>query len=87
MSWPGSALPAFWKGFSYFFPSTFGVNGFLKINNMGGELTSVRTEWTVLWAQAIVYFLTTCLVYRNSIIASRRRFIARYRELKARKKA
>lgn len=87
VSWPGSALPAFWKGFSYFFPSTFGVNGFLKINNMGGELTSVRTEWTVLWAQAIVYFLTTCLVYRNSIIASRRRFIARYRELKARKKA
>ncbi len=86
VSWPGSALPAFWKGFSYFFPSTFGVNGFLKINNMGGELTSVRTEWTVLWAQAIVYFLTTCLVYRNSIIASRRRFIARYRELKARKK-
>ncbi len=61
VSWPGSALPAFWKGFSYFFPSTFGVNGFLKINNMGGELTSVRTEWTVLWAQAIVYFLTTCL--------------------------
>lgn len=46
VSWPGSALPAFWKGFSYFFPSTFGVNGFLKINNMGGELTSVRTEWT-----------------------------------------
>lgn len=87
VSWPGSALPAFWKGFSCLFPSTFGVNGFLKINNMGGDLTSVRTEWTVLWAQAAVYFLTTCLVYRNSIIASRRRFIARYRELKAGKKA
>lgn len=87
VSWPGSALPAFWKGFSCFFPSTFGVNGFLKINNMGGGLTSVRTEWTVLWAQAVIYFLTTCLVYRNSIIASRRRFIARYRKLKAERKA
>lgn len=83
VSWPGSALPVFWKAFSCIFPSTFGINGYLKLNCMGAEAGAVRTEWLALWAQAVFYFFTTCLVYRGSIIASRRRFVARYRELRA----
>lgn len=83
VSWPGSAIPSFWKGLSYLFPSTMGINGYLKLNNMGGTLLEVRHEWDVLWIQGIFYFFTTCFVYRNSIIASRRRFIARYKRLKA----
>lgn len=39
ISWPGAAIPPFWKYFSYVFPSTFGINGFVRINNMGGTLS------------------------------------------------
>lgn len=83
VSWPGADIPAFWKTLSYLFPSTFGINGFLKINNAGAVLADVRPEWHWLWGQAAVYFLTTCMVYKQSILSSRRRFVARYKELKA----
>lgn len=83
VSWPGAAIPPFWKVVSYLFPSSSGINGFLKINNMGADLAEVKSEWHVLWAQAIVYFFTTCLVYRSSIMASRRRFVERWMEAKA----
>lgn len=82
VSWPGAAIPRFWQVISYLFPSTLGVNGFLKINNMGAQLVDVSREWHILWAQATVYFFTTCLVYRGSIVASRRHFIEHYRKLK-----
>ena len=36
----------------------------------------------VLWAQAACYFVTSCLIYRRSIITSRRRFAVRYNEMK-----
>ena len=82
VSWPGAAIPKFWKALSYLFPSTLGINGFLKINNMGAHLPSVSHEWYVLWAQAACYFVTSCLIYRRSIITSRRRFVVRYNEMK-----
>lgn len=41
ISWPGAAIPPFWKYVSYLFPSTFGINGFVKINNMGATLSEV----------------------------------------------
>lgn len=82
VSWPGAAVPKFWKGISYLFPSTLGINGFLKINNMGAHLPSVSHEWYILWTQAACYFVTSCLIYRRSIITSRRRFVLLYNEMK-----
>ncbi len=41
ISWPGAAMPAFWKYFSYIFPSTFGINGYVSINSMGATLNEV----------------------------------------------
>ena len=84
VSWPGAAIPEFWKDLSYLFPSTPGINGFLKINNMGGTVQDIVPEWHLLWTQAIVYFFLTCWGYRRAIIVSRRHYIARYRQLKAR---
>lgn len=83
VSWPGAAVPRFWQAISYLFPSTLGINGFLKINNMGAPLADVSREWYILWAQAACYFVTSCLIYRRSIIMSRRRFWQRYQEMKA----
>ncbi|MCS3195539.1 ABC transporter permease [Bacteroides thetaiotaomicron] len=82
ISWPGAAIPPFWKYVSYIFPSTFGINGFVKINNMGATLSEVAFEYKALWIQAGVYFLTTCWVYRWQILMSRKHAIERYKELK-----
>ena len=78
ISWPGAAIPPFWKYVSYIFPSTFGINGFVKINNMGATLSEVAFEYKALWIQAGVYFLTTCWVYRWQILMSRKHAIERY---------
>ena len=66
----------------FLFPSTFGINGFVKINNMGATLSEVAFEYKALWIQAGVYFLTTCWVYRWQILMSRKHAIERYKELK-----
>lgn len=83
ISWPGAAIPPFWKYVSYIFPSTFGINGFVRINNMGASLNEISTEYKALWIQAGVYFLTTCWVYRWQILRSRKHVLDRYREMKA----
>ncbi len=55
VSWPAASIPTFWKYVSYIFPSTFGINGFIKINNMGASLTDVRPEMLALWLQTFYY--------------------------------
>lgn len=72
ISWPGSAIPGFWEIVSYIFPSTFGINGFVRINNMGASLADVATEYRMLWIQTGIYFLTTCAVYQHQITMSRK---------------
>lgn len=79
ISWPGASIPAFWKYFSYAFPSTFGINGFVRINNMGATLNEISFEYRALWLQTGFYFLTTCFVYRWQILMSRRHVIEKYR--------
>ena len=85
ISWPGAAVPPFWRYLSYLFPSTFGINGFVKINNMGATLNEVAWEYKALWLQTGFYFITTCLVYRWQILTSRRHVIEKYREMKAKR--
>lgn len=84
ISWPGAAIPPFWEYFSYVFPSTFGINGFVRINNMGATLNEVSFEYKMLWVQAGIYFITTCLVYRRQILMSRKHIVERHKELKSR---
>ena len=64
LTWPVSSFPAFWKYFSYIFPGTFGVQGYVKINCMGADFSVIRTEFIALWIQAIIYFVTACFSYR-----------------------
>lgn len=78
ISWPGSAMPSFWRYFSYLFPSTFGINGYVRINSMGATLNEVAFEYRALWMQTGIYFLTTCFVYRRQIIQSRKNHTSLY---------
>jgi ABC-2 type transport system permease protein len=38
---------------------------------MGASLDDIRPEYLILWLQAIVYFIVTCIVYRYQIVLSR----------------
>lgn len=82
ISWPGSAVPPVWKSISYAFPSSFGIHGFVAINNMGARLIDVRHDWNLLWVQAIIYFFTTCVVYRAAILRSRQRLVEAWKSKK-----
>ncbi|MBR4773823.1 MAG: ABC transporter permease, partial [Bacteroidales bacterium] len=59
--WPQSAMPPFWRAFSYLFPSTPGVEGYIKIASMGAPLAGIRHDYLTLWVQTGVYFVTACL--------------------------
>ncbi len=67
ISWPQTSIPSFWQAIGCLFPSTFGIRGFVRINEMGATLSEVQTEYHMLWIQTAVYFIITCLVYRYQI--------------------
>lgn len=55
VSWPSSAMPAFWKYLGYAFPSTFGINAYVKLNAMGAGFEAIRFEYLGLCIQTLVY--------------------------------
>lgn len=68
--WPQCNMPDFWRYFSWIFPSTHGMQGFVRINSMGAHLKQVQFEYIALWIQAGFYFITTTILtflenYRN----------------------
>jgi ABC-2 type transport system permease protein len=68
VSWPLSAIPDFWKYVGHLIPSTFGIQGFIKLNSMGADLWEIAYEYRMLWLLTGFYFITTCLIYRRQII-------------------
>ena len=68
ISWPSATMPAFWKYVSWIFPSTFGMNAYVRLQGMGATLSDVAFEYVGLWIQAGVYFLIACLLYRRQIM-------------------
>lgn len=85
ISWPGSAVPEFWKYVSYIFPSTFGINGYVRLSSMGASLNEVAFEYKALWVQTGVYFMSTCFVYRHQILIARKHIVEEYKQAKARR--
>lgn len=67
ISWPREGIPSYWVTFSKIFPSTHGIDGFVKMNNMGAGLADVNGEFISLWVLATVYFLLSCWLYRLEI--------------------
>jgi ABC-2 type transport system permease protein len=72
ISWPQSAIPGYWQGISWLFPSTFGVRAYVRMNTMGGTLADVSSEVRFLWIQMAVYLGAACLVYGHQLRISRR---------------
>lgn len=62
MVWPQSNMPKLWLWFSYIFPSTPGIQGYVRISSMGAHLKELQFEYLALWTQAACYFVTTCVI-------------------------
>ncbi|MDL2231132.1 ABC transporter permease [Porphyromonadaceae bacterium OttesenSCG-928-L07] len=67
ISWPIEAIPSYWVTFSKIFPSTFGIEGYTKISNMGAGLEEVRPIFYSLWVLTGIYFALACLLYYREI--------------------
>lgn len=73
ISWPGSEIPQFWKYVSWLFPSTFGMNGYLRIMGTGASIADIHKEYAGLWCQVFVYAILACFMYRLRLKAIIRR--------------
>ncbi|MDR0430121.1 MAG: ABC transporter permease [Tannerellaceae bacterium] len=73
VSWPMHSIPPFWRAFGYLFPSTPGIQGFIRINSTGATLSEVANEYRLLWIQVGFYFVTAFIIYRYQIIRSQKR--------------
>jgi len=71
-SWPQTNIPIFWKVVSYIFPSTHGIQGYIRINTMNASLNEVSKEYFILWSQTGIYFLTAWFSYRWLILRSKK---------------
>ena len=60
-SWPTTAFPAFWKYFSWLFPSTFGCQAFINMNTAGAPLAVVAPQLRALCIQGGVYYILACV--------------------------
>jgi ABC-2 type transport system permease protein len=65
-SWPRQNMPDVWRWISYLFPSTHGVQGYIKINTLGANLSQVRFEYIQLWLQVGFYLLTASVSLKES---------------------
>lgn len=65
--WPIEAIPAPIVWLSELFPSTPAIQGFLRLNQMGGGWQSVSGEYLQLWLQCIGWTLLSYIGYRKSI--------------------
>src|SRR4029077_20507882 len=57
ISWPEEAIPPLMRYAGNIFPSEAGIDGLVRINQMGASLGEVFRDWLVVLAIACVYFL------------------------------
>jgi ABC-2 type transport system permease protein len=65
LTWPRYAVNELWTAIGNCIPSTWGVEGFIRINSNGGTIGENATQFTMLWILAGVYFIAAYLVVRH----------------------
>ncbi len=55
-SWPKSSIPSWLNQLAMLLPSTAGIDGFLRISQMGASLKDIGFDWGVLLGLTVVYF-------------------------------
>ena len=62
---PKETIPHWLYEFGKIFPSSSGVEGFLRIQTMGANLSEVMPEYTTLWILAGIYLVLACFGLRR----------------------
>ncbi len=60
-TWPPEAFPRWLLLAAHVLPSTSGIDGFLKLSQMGSTLRDVQFNYQLLWILTGIYFVTACL--------------------------
>jgi ABC-2 type transport system permease protein len=55
-AWPREAIPEAVQAVGYFFPANFGIDGIVRIGQLGAGLEELAHDWRWLWSLAVVYF-------------------------------
>jgi ABC-2 type transport system permease protein len=55
VAWPPEAIPPILRTASAALPSTFGIDGIVRVNQMGASFSDVFRDWSRLWMLAGVY--------------------------------
>jgi ABC-2 type transport system permease protein len=64
VAWPPEAIPETLRILSAGFPSSSGIDGLVRINQMGATLADVAKDWTRLWILTGVYALLAIVAAR-----------------------
>lgn len=64
-SWPREAMPDALVFASRFLPSTAGIDGVLRLSQLGAGLREVMAPWWTLWGLCGLYFPLACLAARR----------------------
>ena len=80
LTWPRYAMAPVWKLLGDLAPSMWGVEGFIRMNTNGADLSQVREQYLALWILAAVYMVGAYFVQRYVVRPNERRaFLAYYR--------
>lgn len=64
LTWPRYAMQPLWKWLGDIVPATWGVEGFIRINNNGAPLALESAPYHWLWLLSAAYFITAYMVTR-----------------------
>lgn len=64
LPWPRFAMSTFWQTIGNLIPSTWGVDGFVRINSNCASLAQSGTEFLWLWALTALYMVTAIMATR-----------------------
>lgn len=73
ITWPRYAMPEIWKIIGAIIPSTWGIEGFVRMNTTGASISDVHDAFINLWILTGIYFITACLAYRYQIWKDKKR--------------
>jgi ABC-2 type transport system permease protein len=65
ISFPVEVQPGWVRAVSVVLPSTFGIQGFLQLAEMGARLDQALRAWGALWVQVVVYWTLAWIVLRH----------------------
>lgn len=78
LTWPRYAMSPLWKFVSDICPSTWGVEGFIRMNTNGASLTQVSHAYHMLWLLAGVNLFVAYFVQRFIVRPRAKRMQRRY---------